>query len=389
MNTSNTTKKCIVIDNGVDMDVKISVVLPVYNVADYLKKCLDSLVNQTFKDFEVICVNDGSTDLSLSILEGYALTDSRFKIITQENQGLSGARNTGIKKVKGEYVLFVDSDDWLEANALELLYKHVKGFDSDITMFKFKNYYEDSSEFGEGPFTNLEVIDSSIYTHNFNYMDVLDIIFKISHAPFNKLYKTSFLKEFDFNFLYGSYYEDLEFFYRVFLKAKKVSVLPEYLYYYRIRDQSISTSGDEGSFDIFNVLLTTKQNLIDAGIFDKVKQEWLMFVVVNLKFVYLRLMVEFKNRFIDEMKKNYETFELGDVDNFNGWHYEDQSFYKAISISNNYEIFDLNFEKFNYEFLAKHFENAFNEVKAENESLKQQLNEKNSSNNILKRFVKL
>lgn len=111
---------------GVIMDVKISVVLPVYNVANYLRKCLDSLVNQTFKDFEVICVNDGSTDLSLGILEGYAVSDSRFKIINQENQGLSGARNTGIEHVQGDYVIFVDSDDWLEENALELLYDHVK-----------------------------------------------------------------------------------------------------------------------------------------------------------------------------------------------------------------------------------------------------------------------
>ena len=203
------------------MDVKISVVLPVYNVANYLRKCLDSLVNQTFKDFEVICVNDGSTDLSLGILEGYAVSDSRFKIITQENQGLSGARNTGIEHVQGDYVIFVDSDDWLEENALELLYGHVKGFNSDITMFKFKFYDEDTSEFSEGPFSNLEIIDPAYYTGNFSYYDVLDIIFKISHAPFNKLYKTSFLRDLNAKFLNGSYYEDLEFFYKVFLKQKK------------------------------------------------------------------------------------------------------------------------------------------------------------------------
>lgn len=334
-------------------------------------------------------MNDGSTDMSLSILDGYSLTDSRFKIINQENQGLSGARNTGIQHVQGDYILFVDSDDWLEETALEKLYNHVEGFNSDITMFKFKYYNENSSEFSEGPFTNLEVIDPSFYTGNFYYMDVLDIIFKISHAPFNKLYKTSFLKDLDAQFLHGSYYEDLEFFYKVFLKAKKVSVLPEYLYFYRIRDESISTSGDEQSFDIFNVLKLTKQDCIDSNIYNKVKQDWLMFIIVNLKFVYLRLMPEFKNRYIDEMKDNYEIFELCDVDNLDSWHYEDQSFYKAILISKNYEIFDLNFEKFNYEFLANHYETLSNELKSENELLKQQLGEKDSSNNIFKRFVKL
>ena len=157
------------------MDVKISIVLPVYNVANYLRKCLDSLVNQTFKDFEVICVNDGSTDMSLSILEGYSLTDSRFKIITQENRGLSGARNTGIKHVRGEYVLFVDSDDWLEDNALEELYNHVKGFNSEITMFKFRYFNEDTKEFSENQNSKLEIIPDSLVTSNFSYNDVLDI----------------------------------------------------------------------------------------------------------------------------------------------------------------------------------------------------------------------
>ena len=180
------------------MDVKISVVLPVYNVANYLRKCLDSLVNQTFEDFEVICVNDGSTDLSLGILEGYALSDSRFKIISQENKGLSGARNTGIQHVQGKYVLFVDSDDWLEENALEELYNHVKGFDSDITMFKFRYYNEDTNEFSENQNSKLEIIPESLTTSNFNYNDVLDILFKISHAPFNKLYKKSFLDKCSF-----------------------------------------------------------------------------------------------------------------------------------------------------------------------------------------------
>ncbi len=376
------------------MDVKISVVLPVYNVANYLRKCLDSLINQTFEDFEVICVNDGSTDLSLGILEGYALSDSRFKIISQKNQGLSGARNTGIQHIQGEYVLFVDSDDWLEENALEELYNHVKGFNSDITMFKFKFFDESTSEFSEESFSNLEVIDSTFYTGNFNYYDVLDIIFKISHAPFNKLYKTSFLKELDAKFLYGSYYEDLEFFYKVFLKAKKVSVLPQYLYYYRIRDQSISTSGDEGSFDIFKVLDSTKQTIIDANIYEEVKDEWLMFIIVNLKFVYLRLNDEFKNRYIQLMKEKYDDYSLNDVVYTEKWHYEDRAFHESILPAENYNEFDLYYEKFCHEILCNHYKTLSEEYKkqidmltAENNQLKEELDNtslKNKFKNIVK-----
>ena len=377
------------------METKISVVLPVYNVANYLRKCLDSLVHQTFDDFEVICVNDGSTDLSLSILEGYAISDSRIKIITQENQGLSGARNTGIKEVKGDYVLFVDSDDWLDENALELLYEHVSGFDPDITMFKFKYYDEDTGNFSEGPFTNLEAIDPSFYTGNFCYMDVLDILFKISHAPFNKLYKTSFLRKTDAQFLHGSYYEDLEFFYNVFLKAKKVSVLDEYLYYYRIREQSISTSGDEGSFDIFNILESTKQNLIDANIYIKVKQDWLMFVIVNLKYVYLRLNQQYKDQFIQLMKDKYNEYALNEVQYDEKWHYEDKAFHSSILEAQNYREFDLLYSKNSNEILAKHYETLSNEYKKEidrlteeNNHLKEQLGD-DSVKNKFKKIVKL
>ena len=337
------------------MDVKISVVLPVYNVANYLRKCLDSLVNQTFEDFEVICVNDGSTDLSLGILEGYALSDSRFKIISQENKGLSGARNTGIQHVQGNYVLFVDSDDWLEENALEELYNHVKGFDSDIT---------------------------TLTTSNFNYNDVLDILFKISHAPFNKLYKKSFLDK--CSFPEGLIYEDLYFFYTVFLNAKKTSVIKEILYNYRVRDDSISTKGDEKSFDIFKVLKHVQQNLIDKKIYESVKDDFLMFIIVNLKFVYLRLNEELKDEFLNLTKSNYDDLNLGDVNNFDGWHYEDESFYKSIFISKNSEIFDLNYEKFQYKILSKHYQTLSETLEAENENLKAQLEEKNAKKSRFK-----
>ncbi len=367
------------------LNPKISVVLPVYNVANYLRKCLDSLVNQTFENFEVICVNDGSTDLSLGILEGYAINDSRFKIITQENKGLSGARNTGIKHVQGEYILFVDSDDWLEDNALEELYEHVKSFKSDITMFKFKYFNETTKEFSEGPFTNLEIIPDSFNTRNFNYKDVLDILFKISHAPFNKLYKKSFIEQYEFP--EGLIYEDLYFFYTVFFTAKKTSVIRKSLYNYRIRDGSISTTGDEKSFDIFDVLTHVQKILYDKNIYGAVKDEFLMFIIINLKFVYLRLNIEFRDKFIDLTKEKYNYFNLNDVSDFEGWHYEDHAFYKSICVSKNSEMFDLNYEKFQYEILFNHYKTLSELLQDENNVLKAKLNENTSKNNRFRKLI--
>lgn len=105
---------------------KISIIVPVYNTEKFLEKCLNSLINQTLKDIEIICINDGSTDKSLQILEKFANKDKRIQIINQTNSGLSVARNIGIKKAKGEYIGFVDSDDWVDLNFFEQLYINVK-----------------------------------------------------------------------------------------------------------------------------------------------------------------------------------------------------------------------------------------------------------------------
>ena len=103
--------------------VAISVIIPVYNVEKYLGRCLDSVVNQTFTDIEIICINDGSSDNSLEILKRYAQRDRRIKIFTQENSGLSASRNVGMKYASGDYIYFIDSDDYLVKTAFEELYK--------------------------------------------------------------------------------------------------------------------------------------------------------------------------------------------------------------------------------------------------------------------------
>ena len=114
---------------------KISVIIPVYNTENYLKECLNSVINQTFKDIEIICVNDGSTDNSLSILEEYARTDSRIKIINQKNQGVSSSRNNGIKSARGEYIMFLDSDDLYKPDLCEKVVEKIDSQSPDIVMW--------------------------------------------------------------------------------------------------------------------------------------------------------------------------------------------------------------------------------------------------------------
>lgn len=116
-------------------NIIFSIIVPVYNVEKYLSKCLDSLVNQTYTNIEIICINDGSSDNSLNILEEYATKDNRIKVITQHNQGVSVARNVGIENATGKYILFVDADDWVERNTCEILAKQLENRNYDLVVF--------------------------------------------------------------------------------------------------------------------------------------------------------------------------------------------------------------------------------------------------------------
>ena len=116
----------------------ISIIVPVYNVEKYLEQCLESLLNQTYKNIEIIVVNDGSTDQSLDILKKYSFKDNRIKLYSQKNQGISAARNTALEHINGKYVMFVDSDDWIEINTCEIALHEMKKNDSDIVMWAYR-----------------------------------------------------------------------------------------------------------------------------------------------------------------------------------------------------------------------------------------------------------
>ena len=370
-------------------NVKVSVIVPVYNVEKYLKDCLNSVTNQTLEDIEIICVNDGSTDNSLAILEDYAKKDSRIKIINQKNKGLSGARNTGMKHVQGEYILFLDSDDWLNEDALSELYWSHLDDNLDMLFFQTVDYYEEDGRYELNQFGGMTAIDDSFEGKIFNYKDVASIIFKIPHSAFNKLYSTSFLQRINASFPEGINYEDLAFFYDVFLKAERVSILKKELLFYRIRENSISTSGGEKSFDIFKSLKLVNNSLKNTTIIvNKYLQDYLMFIIVNLKFVFVRLKDEYKNDYFKSMLENYEYFGLDKVDNdFSGWSYEDRIFYQSIKKAKNGYEFDLIYNKDCQTFLVNHYKGLVEKLENENQRLLEEINQlKNNNSSVKNKF---
>lgn len=210
---------------------KISIIVPVYNTEKFLEKCLNSLINQTLKDIEIICINDGSTDKSLQILEKFANKDKRIQIINQTNSGLSVARNIGIKKAKGEYIGFVDSDDWVDLNFFEQLYINVKKYNADIGVagikrirsYKWKYHIKLEKE---------EVIQDT--NKKFKKCDVPEKCY-----VWNKIYKLSELQKLNINFEPNVYFEDRLFTAQVLINLKTLVTVPDIYYNYWTNPNSI------------------------------------------------------------------------------------------------------------------------------------------------------
>ena len=206
--------------------VKISVIMPIYNSEKYLKEAIDSVLNQSFKDFELICINDGSTDNSPEILENYRKKDKRIKIINQKNQGLSAARNKGLKNSNGEYIYFIDSDDYISKNTLKELYQNARINDSDIVLYKKARFNGDKIRYN-APGFNFEKTNPNIDFNNytFNYKKIKPYILNKTFAVWNKMYKKEFLDSYnDFYFDTGLIFEDVPFQAKSILRAKKYHI---------------------------------------------------------------------------------------------------------------------------------------------------------------------
>ena len=211
--------------------VKVSIIIPVYNVEQYISQCLDSLINQTLQEIEIICINDGSKDNSLNILKDYADKDSRIKIINKKNEGLSCARNDGLKAASGEYIGYVDSDDWVAEDFYEKLFIAAKKYNADIAagnivrcgklVRKYRIKYEQEKLFTD----NTEKLKAAGIP-KYNYV-------------WNKIYKRENLLKLDIPFPAGKVYEDRCWSIKVIYYLKNLVIVPESNYYYRKNQNSI------------------------------------------------------------------------------------------------------------------------------------------------------
>ena len=231
-------------------NVKVSVIIPVYNVEKYLCQCLDSVINQTIKDIEVICVNDGSTDNCPKILDEYAKKDLRIKVLHKKNEGQGVSRNKALEIAKGQYILFLDSDDWLEKDALEKLYQKFNKDNSDVIFFNAYKYFEKTKT------KNVYYFADPYYTkfgeNVFSPLDAKDILYLTTAIPL-KIYRKDSLIKYNFKYTNHRCWEDHLPFFTFLAKCEKISVLNECLYNYRVREDSTT----HNSFKYLNDCIET------------------------------------------------------------------------------------------------------------------------------------
>lgn len=210
---------------------QITVVIPVYNVESYLRRCIDSIVCQTIKNIDIILVDDGSTDNSGKICDEYREIDNRIKVVHQKNQGLSAARNVGIKMAKTKYICFIDSDDYVEKDMLEYLYEGTLQSGADIVCCGFTNIYEN------GEIEKITIPDNDVLFSKEEALDIHLFSGYIEVVAWNKLYKLELFN--NITYPEGKLYEDMLTTYKLIDKSNCVLLRPDSKYYYCKRNNSI------------------------------------------------------------------------------------------------------------------------------------------------------
>lgn len=269
----------------------VSIVIPVYNSEKFLEQCLDSLICQSFSDMEIICINDGSTDHSLQILNAYAAKDERIRVFTKENEGkgAASARNMGMDHAVGKYIQFLDSDDFFEPDMLEKAFHQAETTDADIVVF---GGYEYDHPTGCNILVTY-ILDSSVIPDKkvFSYVDILEKIFQLSAGmAWNKLYRRDFLLKHNVRFQKIKYTDDAYFTFANMVLAERITVVDKALCHYRVNSGSNQTGGlDNYPDSAFMPYIKLKEFFSSRGIYETIKQSFVNYAVVFMRSFYDRV----------------------------------------------------------------------------------------------------
>ena len=285
----------------------LSVIVPVYNVEKYLPECFASILSQKFTDFEIICIDDCSTDKSWDLLQEYAAKDKRIRIFKQEkNAGQGVARNRALDLAIGEYILFVDPDDWIEKDALTVLDEELKKTKAQVLVFGNYNYEEYTGKLKEDRcIQNLisKLSNKSKKRNYFEWKEIRDYVLTSFSAVWEKCYSRECLAENNIYFLSTRIGEDIFFAQQSILCAKKIFFIEKYLYYYRKRKNSSVTTYSDENFCVFENINSTRELLVKKGIYQYLIKSFSLFRMGQLSSAYHRLPPSSRKKFCQESAK--------------------------------------------------------------------------------------
>lgn len=329
--------------------IKVSVIIPVYNVEKYLKKCLDTVINQTLKEIEIICVDDGSSDNSLTILNEYQKSDSRIIIFKQENRGPGETRNFALNNAHGEYVFFLDSDDWIEVDALEKLYGNAIDNDSELVLFDSIEHLPNNHD-KERVFHILEKFKDNI----FDYTMVKRLVLNSFFVPWSKLYKTSFILENNIRYPPFPLFVDVSFHVANTSLAKRISYLPEKLYHYnKLNESSVQNTKIKmkRSKVIFDVINHVENFLNEHNLFKDLELNFLEFKILQSKILFENIDNDSKDEFYQILRENYLSTN-SNPELLSKLPFELYSFFIHVITFENYQQYNV----------VKHYKNNVNEL---------------------------
>lgn len=307
---------------------KVSVIIAVYNSAKYLEQCIDSILAQTLTDFELICVNDGSTDNSGAILDAYAEKDSRVRVIHQSNTGAGLARNRGISEATGEYLSLLDSDDFFHPDMLKKAYDHAKEHQADICVFRTEHYNQETGEKRSSPWT-LKA-DKLPGFQPFSWQDIKPFVFQFCIGwAWDKLFKTSFVREHGLSFPALRNSEDGVFVYRALASANTIVYLDDILVTQREYSNSLSKTRSSAPCAFYDSLLLLKDYLLRENIFNDLEQSFVNWSIEFSLWNYDTINSDSQETIIQLLNnKGWDT--LGVTDKPSSYFYQQEHYIKYL-----------------------------------------------------------
>ena len=371
--------------------VKISVIIPVYNSQDYLNECIDSVLNQTFSDFEVICVDDGSTDNSLGKLKSYGY-DGRVKIISKSHGGPGATRNVALDIAQGDYILFLDADDYLKSDAMERTYYFAVDNSLDLILFKTINFnYETRTEFNSSYF-DMKFLKESVGREIFNWKDVKNDLFDISVTATSKLFKREVIQ--DIRFPEGIIFEDNVFFIKTIFNAERVYFYDEYLYYRRIHPNSITNSYFKYFSDCMLMYELIYEFIKEIGLYDEFGEQIFNRQCHDIFIRFSQTDDEYKEDFFNKIKTNFlnRKSELEKTEILNRCSDRSREIFNRALDSKTYNEFELSVNVFDlkkdnsklkleYDIKKRRYESQISKLEKQNELYLNEINSLENSKN--------